>query len=174
MSLPLKKCISITSLALGTSENKFSGYFSHLEAQVIIIQFIKYPPLNSWSSIKTERLKPWTSQRTLETPLDCKEIKPVHPKGNQHWIVIRRTDAEAETPILWPLDVKGRLTGKAPDAGRDWGQEEKGDSDEMVGWHHQLNGHESEVKSFSRVRLFATPWTVAHQAPLSMGFSRQG
>ena len=75
--------------------------------------------------------------------LDLKEIKPVNPKGNQSWIFIRRTDAEA--PILWPLDVKSQLTGKDPDAGRDWGQEEKGvTEDEMVGWHHWLNGHESE------------------------------
>ena len=87
----------------------------------------------------------WTVvlEKTLENPLDCKEIQPVHPKGNQCWIFIGRTDAEAETPILWPPDVKNWLTGKDPDAGKDWGQEEKGTTkDEMVGWHHQLNGHE--------------------------------
>ena len=74
---------------------------------------------------------------------DCMEIKPVNPKGNQPWIFIGRTDAEAETPILWPPDEKSRLIGKDPDAGKDWGQEEKGVAeDEMVRWHHQLNGHE--------------------------------
>ena len=87
----------------------------------------------------------WTVvlEKTLESPLDFKEIQPVHPKGNQSWIFIGRTDAEAETPILWPPDVKNWLTGKAPDAGKDWMQEEKGTTeDEMVGWHHWLDGHE--------------------------------
>ena len=75
--------------------------------------------------------------------LDCKEIQPVHPKGNQCWICIGRTDVEAKTPILWPPDKKSWLIWKDPDAGRDWGQEEKGTTeDEMVGWHNQLNGHE--------------------------------
>ena len=74
-------------------------------------------------------------EKTLESPLDCKEIQPVHPKGDQSWVFIGRTDAEAETPILWPPHVKICLIGKDPDAGRDWGQEEKGTTeDEMVGW----------------------------------------
>ena len=88
----------------------------------------------------------WTVvlEKTLESPLDCKEIKPVHPKGNKSWIFIGRTD-EAETPILWPPDVKNWLIGKDPDAGKDWRQEEKGTrEDEKVGWHHQLDGHEFE------------------------------
>ena len=87
----------------------------------------------------------WTValEKTLERPLDCKEIQPVHPKGDQSWVFIGRTDVEAETPILWPPDVKHWLIGKDPDAGKDWGHEEKGTTeDEMVGWHHQLNGHE--------------------------------
>ena len=84
-------------------------------------------------------------EKTLESPLDCKEIKPVNPKGNQPWVFIRRTDAEAETPVFWPPDVKSWLIRKDPDAGKDWRQEEKGmTEDEMVGWHHQLNGHEFE------------------------------
>ena len=84
-------------------------------------------------------------EKILESPLDCKEIQPVHPKGNQSWIFIGRTDAEAETPILWPSDVKNGLIGKDPDAGTDWEQEEKGmTEDEMVGWHHWLNGCEFE------------------------------
>ena len=89
----------------------------------------------------------WTVvlEKTLESPLDCKEIQPVHPKGNQSWTLIGRTDAETETPILWPPDVKNWLTGKDPDAGKDLSQEEKGmTEDEMAGWHHRLNGHEFE------------------------------
>ena len=80
---------------------------------------------------------------TLESPLDCKEIQPVHPKEDQSWVFIGRTDVEAETPILWPSHAKGWLIGKDPDAGRDWGQEEKGTTeDEMAGWNHWLDGHE--------------------------------
>ena len=89
----------------------------------------------------------WTAvlEKTLESPLDCKEIQPVHPKGNKSWIFIGKTNTEAETPILWPPDVKNWLTGKNPDAGKDWRQEEKGTTeDKMVGWHHQLDGHELE------------------------------
>ena len=86
----------------------------------------------------------WTVvlEKILESPLDCKEINPVNFKGNQPWIFIGGTDAEAEVPKLWPLNVKNWLIGKDPDAGKDWGQEVKGvTEDEMVGWHHQLNGH---------------------------------
>ena len=84
-------------------------------------------------------------EKTLESSLDCKEIKPVHPKWNQSWIYIGKTGAEAETPTLWPLDVKNWLIGKDPDAGKDWIREEKGmTEDEIVGCHHQLNGHEFE------------------------------
>ena len=88
----------------------------------------------------------WTVvlERTLESPLDCKEIKPVNPKGNQSWIFIRRTDAEAETSILWPSDVKNWFIGKDPDAGKDWRQEEKGMTGWDGWWHHQLNRHEFE------------------------------
>ena len=82
-------------------------------------------------------------EKTLESPLDCKEIQSVHPKGDQSWVFIRRIDAEAETPILWPPHAKGCLIEKDPDSGRDWGQEEKGTTeDEMAGWHHRLAGHE--------------------------------
>ena len=89
----------------------------------------------------------WTVvlEKTLESPLDCKEIQPVHPKGNQSWIFIGRTDAEAEAPIFGPPDAKSWLIRNDPDAGTDWRQEEKGmTEDEMVGWHHCLNGHEFE------------------------------
>ena len=89
----------------------------------------------------------WTVvlDKRLESPLDCKEIQPVNPKGNRSWIFIGRTDAEAETPILWPPDAKNQLIWKGPDAGKDWRQEEKGTTeDEMVAWHHQCNAHECE------------------------------
>ena len=80
--------------------------------------------------------------KTLESPLDCKEIQPVHPKGDQSWVFTGRADAEAETPILWPPDVKSWVIWKDPDAMKDWRQEEKGmTEEEMVGWHHQLNAH---------------------------------
>ena len=84
-------------------------------------------------------------EKTLESPLECKEIQPVNPKGNQSWLFIERTDAEAEAPILWPPEMKSQLIEKDPDAGKDWGQEEKWvTKDEMVGWHHWLNVHEFE------------------------------
>ena len=89
----------------------------------------------------------WTVvlEKTLESPLDCKEIQPVHPKGNQSWIFIGRTDTEVETSVLWPPDARNWLIWKESDAGKDWGQEEKGmTEDEMVGWHLRLDGHEFE------------------------------
>ena len=104
----------------------------------------------SWDYKESWVLKNWcfwtvVLEKTPESPLDCKEIKPVHPKENQSWIFFGRTDAEAETPILWPPDAKNWLTGKDPDAGRDWRQEEKGmTEDEMIRWHHRLNRHEFE------------------------------
>ena len=88
----------------------------------------------------------WTAvlEKSLESPLDWKEIKPVNPKGNHSWIFIGRTDAEAEAPVLWPPDVKSRLIRKGPDTGKDGRQEKGTTEDEMVGWHHQLNGHDFE------------------------------
>ena len=89
----------------------------------------------------------WTVvlEKTLESSLDCKEIQPIHPKGNQSWIFIGRTDVEAEIPILWPSDVKSWLIWKDSDARKDWRQEEKGmTKDAMVGWHYRLNGYEFE------------------------------
>ena len=84
-------------------------------------------------------------EKTLESTLDCKVVHPVHPKGDQFWVFIGGTDAKAETPILWPAHVKSWLIGKDSDAGRDWGQEEKGTTeDEMAGWHHRLNGRKFE------------------------------
>ena len=102
---------------------------------------------NSESNWLPKNLHFWivVLEKTLESPLDCKEIQLVNPKGDQSWIFIGRTDTEAGTPILWPPDVKNWLIGKDPDTGKDWRQEKKRmTEDEMVVWHHQLNGHEFE------------------------------
>ena len=155
----------------------------------------------------------WTVvlEKTLESRLDSKEIKPVSPKGNQSWIVIGRTDAEAEAPVLWPLDARGQLIGKRPwcwerlragEEGEDRGwdgwmaslnglnghvfEQTPGDSEGLGSllccslWGHkesdtteQLNNNNSSVQSLSHVQLFVTQWTIAHQAPSSMEFSRQ-
>ena len=103
----------------------------------------------SWTVKKPEHRKIdafelWCWRR-LESPLDCKEIQPVHPKGDQSWLFFGRTDIEAEIPILWPPDAKSWLIWKDPDAGKDWGQEKGTTEDEMVGWHHRLYGHESSI-----------------------------
>ena len=120
--------------------SQFFGFLSWEGGQILKPVF--YHP-ETWYGKYTMVLKKWcfwtVLLKTLEIPLDCKEIKPVHPKGNQSWILIGRTDAEAETPILWPPDAKNWLIGKDPDAR----QEQKGmTEDEMIEWHHWLNGHE--------------------------------
>ena len=125
-----------------------------LPTKVHLVKAMVFPVVmygcESWIIKKAEVLKNWcfwtvVLEKTLESPLDCKQIQPVHPKGDQSWVFIGRTDAEAETLILWPPDVISWLIGKDSDAGRDWGQEEKGTTeDEMAGWHHRLDGHESE------------------------------
>ena len=105
----------------------------------------------------------WTVvlEKTLESPLDCKEIQPLNPKGNQSWIFVRRIDAKAETPILWPPDAKNWLIGKDPDAGKDWWWEEKGTTeDEMVRWHHQLNGMGlGAVHGVTKSQTWLSNWT---------------
>ena len=104
----------------------------------------------SWTVKKAEcrridAFELWLLEKTLEGPLDCKEIQPVHSKGDQSWVFIGRTDDKAETPVLWPPHVKSWLIGKDPDAGRNWRHEKKGmTEDEMAGGHHWLDGHESE------------------------------
>ena len=100
-----------------------------------------------WRKLSTEELMLWTVvlEKTLESPLDCKEIQPVHSEGDQLWMYFGRNDAKAETPVLWPPHAKSWLIGKDSDAGRDWGQEEKGmTEDEMAEWHHRLDGREFE------------------------------
>ena len=128
----------------------------------------------------------WTVvlEKTLESPLDCKENQPVHPKGDQSWVFIGRSDAEAETPILWPSDVKSWLIWKDPDAGKDWRQEEKGmTEDEMVWWHHQLNGMGlgglwelvmdreawcAAVHGVTKSRTWLSDWTVLNWTELNI------
>ena len=124
-----------------------------LPTKVRLVKVMVFPVVmygcESWSIKNVEHWKIdafelWCWWKLL-SPLDSKDIQPVYPKWNQFWIVIERTDAEAETPILWPPDEKSWLTGKDPDAGKDWRWEEKGTTEaEMVGWHHRLNGREFE------------------------------
>ena len=116
----------------------------------------------------------WTVvlEKTLESPLDCEEIQPVHPKGDQSWVFVGRTDVEAETPIFWLPDAKNWLIGNDPDAGKDWRQEEKGMiEDEMVGWHHQLNGDDFEwapgVGDGQGSLVCCSPWVAKIQTRLS-------
>jgi len=122
-----------------------------LSTKVRLVKAMVFPVVmyecESWTVKKSWMQKNWciwtmVLEKTLESPLDCKEIQPVHPKGYQSWVFIGRTDVKAEIPILWPPDAKTWLIWKDPDAGKEWGQEEKGMTEnDMVGWHHQLNGH---------------------------------
>ena len=126
-----------------------------LPTKVRLVKAMVFPVVRygceSWTLKKAEhRPKNWcfwsvVLEKTLESRLDCMELKPVNPKGNQSWIFIGRTDAEAKTPILWPPDAKNWLICKDPNAGKDWRREKKGTAeDEMAGWHHRLNEHEFE------------------------------
>ena len=120
-----------------------------LPTKVCLVKAMVFPVVMCGCESWTIKLKNWcfwtvVLEKTLESPLDCKEIQPVHPKGDQSWVFIGRTDAEVKTPILWPPDVKNWLIWKDPDAGNDWKQEKEKAEDEMVGWHHRLNEHEFE------------------------------
>ena len=150
----IKRCLLLGRKAMTNLDSVLKSRNIALPAKVHLVKAMVFPVVmcgcESWTIKKAERIRIdafelWFWRRLLKSPLDCKEIQPVHPKGNQSWIFIGRTDPEAETPILWPPDAKNRLIVKDPDAGKDWRQEEKGTTeDEMVGWHHQLNGHEFE------------------------------
>ena len=125
-----------------------------LPTKVHLVKAVVFPVVmygcESWTVKKAEcrtidAFELWCWRRLFESPLDCKEIQPVHSEGDQSWVFIGRTDVEAETPVLWPPHAKSWLIGKDPDAGKDWRQEEKGmTEDEMVGWHHWLDGRESK------------------------------
>ena len=150
----IKRHLLLGSKAMTNLDSTLKSRDITLSTKLCLVKAMVFPVLmygcESWIIKKAECQKSWflwtvVLEKTLESPLDCKEIQPVHPKGNQSWIFIGRPDAEAETPILWPSDAKNWVTGKDPDAGKYWRREEKGmTEDEMVGWHHQLNGHEFE------------------------------
>ena len=151
-------------------DNIFKSRDITLPTKVHLIKAIVFPVvMYGCESCTIKKVECWRIEafelwcwKRLVSPLDSKEIKPVNPKGNQPWIFTGRTDAEAEAPIPWSSDVKSQLTGKGPDAAKDWRQEEKGmTEDELVGWHHRLNGHESEQ----------APGTAACQASLSFTIS---
>ena len=152
-SYEIKRCLLLGRKVMTNLDSILKSRDSTFPTKFHLIKAIVFPAVmygcESWTIKKAEcrrivAFELWYWRRLL-SPLDCKEIQPVSPKGDQSWIFIGRTDAEAETPILWPPDVKNWLNGKDPDAGKDWRQEEKGTTeDEMVGWHHQLNGHEFE------------------------------
>ena len=152
-AMKLKDTCSLKEKAMTNLDNILKSRDFSLPTNVHLVKAMVFPVVmygcESWTIKKAEcqyvdAFELWL-EKTLESPFDCKEIKPVHPKGNQSWIFIGRIDAEAETPILWPPDAKNWLIGKDPDAGEDWRQEEKGmTEDEMVGWHYWLNGHEFE------------------------------
>ena len=150
----IKRCLLLGGKAMTNLDSVLKSRDITLPTKVHLVKAMVFPCGHVWmweldceESWVPKNWCFWTVvlKNTLESPLGYKEIKPVNPKGNQSWIFIGRTDAEAEAPILWPPDAKNRLTGKDPDAGKDWRQEEKGlAEDQMVTWHHQLNRHEFE------------------------------
>ena len=150
----IKRCLLLVRKAMTNLDSIFKSRDITLPSKVCLVQGYSFSSGHvwMWELDYKERWAPknwcfWTVvlDDTLENLLDWKEIQPVHPEGNQSWIFTVRTDAETEAPILWPSDAKNWLIGKDPDAGKDWRWEEKGTTeDEMVGWHHQLDGHEFE------------------------------
>ena len=149
----IKRCLLLGRNVMTNLEIILKSRDIALPTKVCLVKLMVFPVVmygcESWAIKKAEcwrinAFELWCWRRLL-SPLDSKEIQPVHPKGDQSWVFIGRTDVEAETPILWPPDVKHWFIWKDPDAGKDWGQEEKGmTEDEMVGWHHRLDGHEFE------------------------------
>ena len=149
----MKRCLLLGRKAMTKLDSILKSRDITLSTKVHLVKAMVFPVVmygcESWT-MESWELKNWcfgtvVLEKTLESPLDCKEIQPVHPKGNQSWIFIGRADAEAETSILWPSDVKSWLIWKDPDGGKDWRHEEKGmTEDEVVGWHHRLYGPEFE------------------------------
>ena len=147
----IKRCLLLGRKIMTNLDSILKSRDIILPIKVHLVQAMVFPVVmygcKSWT-IKKAEPKNWcfwtvVLEKTLETPLDCKEIQPGHPKGDQSWVFIGRNDAEAETPILWPPHAKSWLIGKDPDAGSGWGQKEKWTTeDEMPGWHHWLDGHE--------------------------------
>ena len=150
----IKRCLLLGRKAMTNLDNIWKSTDITLLTKIHLVKALVFSSSHVWmwelDHKENYELKNWcfwtvVLEKTLESPLDYKEIQPVHPKGDQSYICIGRTDAEAEAPILWPSDVKKWLIEKDPDAGKDWRREEKGmTEDEMVGWHHRLDGHEFE------------------------------
>ena len=147
----IKRCLLLGRKAMTNLDSIWKRRDITLPTKVCLVTALIFPVVmygcESWTIKKAESWRIdafWTVvlEKTLESSLDCKEIQPVHPKGGQSWMFTGKTDVEAETPILWPPDVKNWLIGKDPDTRKDWRWEEKGTpEDEMVGWHHQLSEH---------------------------------
>ena len=149
----IKRCLLLWRKIMTNLDSMLKGTDIILSTKVHLVKAKVFPVVmygcESWTIRKAEcwridafELWCW---RILDSPLDCKEIQLVHPKEDQSWVFTGRTDVETEAPILWLPDAKNWITGKAPDAGKDWGKKEKGTTeDEMIGWHHQLNGHQFE------------------------------
>ena len=150
----IKRCLLLGRKAMTNLDSILKSRLITLPTKVHLIKAMVFPVVmygcENWSYKESWAPKNWcfwtvVLEKTLECPLDCKEMKQVHPEGNQSWIFIGRTDAEVEAPIFWPRDVKNWVVRKDANAAKDCRQEEKGTSeDEMVGWHHWLNGHEFE------------------------------
>ena len=149
----INRCLLLGRKAMTNLENVLKIRDIILQTKVHLVKPMVFPVVmygcESWTIKRAEHWRigafELMLEKTLESPLDCKEIQPGHPKGNQSWIFIGKINTEAEAPIIWPPDVKNQLIGKVPDAGKDWRQEEKGTTeDDMVGWHHWLNGHKFE------------------------------
>ena len=148
----IKRRLLLGRKVMTNLDSTFKSRDITLPTKVRLVKAMVFPVVmygcESWTVKKAELnwcFQTVVLEKTLESPLDCKEIQPVHPKGDQSWVFIGRTYAKAETPVLWPPHVKSWLTGRDSDAGRDWGQEEKGTTeDEMAGWHHGLDGREFE------------------------------
>ena len=147
----IKRCLLLGRKVMTNLDSILKNRDITLSTKVHLVKAMVFPVVMYGCELDyEERWAPknwcfWTVvlEKILESPLDCKEIQPVHPKGDQSWVFIGRTDAKGETPIFWPPDAKSWLIGKDPDAGKDWGREEKGTTeDEMVRWHRRLNGHE--------------------------------
>ena len=143
----IKRCLLFGRKVMTNLDSILKNRNITLLMQVHVVKAMVFPVVmygcENWTIKKAECFWTVVLEKTLESPLDCKEIKPVNPKGNQYWIFIGRTDSEDETPILWPPDAKNWLIWKDPDAGKDWRRGEKVmTEDETTGWYHWLNGHE--------------------------------
>ena len=149
----IKRCLLLGRKAMSNLDSVLKSRNITLSTKVHLVKAMVFPVVmyrcEIWTVKKAEHRKNWcfptvVLEETLESPLNRKEIQPVHPKGNQSWIFIGRTDSEAEAPIFWPPDVKSQHIGKVPDAEKDWRQEKGATEDKMVRWYHWLKGHEFE------------------------------